>query len=100
MVGERGGIMQIVIDIPEQLIELAQKELIMGGDMPTIANAISNGVVLPNGHGRLVDADALEKKMCDREIEVGDDEAIWESSAVSVALDMFAPTIIEADKGE
>jgi hypothetical protein len=23
---------------------------------------------------------------------------MWESSAVSVALDMFAPTIIEADK--
>lgn len=49
---------------------------------------------------RLIDADALEKKMCDRETEIGDDRALWESSAVSVALDMYAPTIIEADKTE
>jgi hypothetical protein len=35
--------------------------------------------------------------MCDREEELGDDRALWESSAVSVALDMFAPTIIEKD---
>lgn len=54
--------------------------------------------ILPKRHGRLIDADALEKKMCDREEELGDDLAMWESSAVSVALDMFAPTVIEADK--
>jgi hypothetical protein len=60
--------------------------------------AIKNCTPLPKGHGRLIDADALEKKMCDREEELGDDRAMWESSAVSVALDMFAPTIIEADK--
>jgi hypothetical protein len=38
--------------------------------------------------------------MCDREEELGDDKALWESSAVSVALDMFAPTIIKADRSE
>jgi hypothetical protein len=48
----------------------------------------------------LIDADALEKKMCDREEELGDDRALWESSAVSVALNMFAPAIIEADRSD
>ena len=60
--------------------------------------AIHNGTPLPKGHGRLIDADALEKRMLDREVELNDDKALWESSAVSVALDMFAPTIIEAYK--
>lgn len=87
--------MQIVINIPEQLIELAQKELIMGGDMPTIANAISNGVVLPKRHGRIVDVDdisviELEDSLHIIRHEKGDD--------VDVYID--APTIIEADKGE
>ena len=66
----------------------------------TIADAIKDGTPLPEHHGRLIDADALEKKMCDREEELGDDRALWESSAVSVALDMFAPTIIEGSDSE
>ena len=49
-------------------------------------------------HGRLIDADALEKSMIEREERLGDEQAIWESSAVSVALDNFAKTIIEADR--
>lgn len=63
-----------------------------------VIDAVKNGTPLPKGHGRLIDADALEKKMCDREEELGDDRALWESSAVSVALDMFAPTIIESEE--
>jgi hypothetical protein len=63
-------------------------------------DAIKNGTVLLKGHGRLIDADALEKKMCDREEKLGDDRAVWESSALSVALDMFAPTIIPAERSD
>lgn len=97
--------MQIVIDIDEEdytNIKNAINSLIEKGveraSMSRVCLAILDGVIIPSGHGRLIDADALEKRMCNREEELGDDRAMWESSAVSVALDMFAPTIIEADK--
>jgi hypothetical protein len=94
--------MQLVIDIDERLYEIITnpKKLPTMYHASRCADAVRNGTSLPKEHGRLIDADALEKKMCDREEELGDDRAMWESSAVSVALDMFAPTIIEADKGE
>lgn len=84
---------EIVIKIDEK-----DYQSLKDGHIPfNVLDVIMNGMILPKGHGRLIDADALEKKMCDREIEIGDDKALWESSAVSVALDMFAPTIIAAD---
>lgn len=46
--------MQIVINTDKKFIDLAKKGLIMGGDIPTLANAIANGIVLPKGHGDLV----------------------------------------------
>ena len=91
--------MQIVIDVPEEEYNYVKTQVAFGITNP-LKMRIANGTPLPKGHGRLIDADALEKKMCDRETEMGDDKALWESSAVSVALDMFAPTIIEADKAE
>jgi hypothetical protein len=94
--------MQIVIDIPKEQHSIIMQSHRSGVERfvskEAMMYAIKNGTPLPKGHGRLIDADALEKKMCDREEELGDDRAMWESSAVSVALDMFAPTIIEADK--
>ena len=89
--------MRVVVDIPNWLYNamLEHKEPIYS---QSLGEAVRDGTPLPKGHGRLIDADALEKKMCDREVEIGDDRALWESSAVSVALDMFAPTIIDADK--
>ena len=89
--------MEIVIDITEKDLRIA-KALVESGLATDNDVAIVNGIPLPKGHGRLIDAEALEKKMCDREERLGDDRAMWESSAVSVALDMFAQTIIEADK--
>lgn len=111
---QKGGRMQIVIDIPEKLIELAQTELVMGGDMPTIANAISNGIVLPKGHGRLIDADAFIKTMegaskrqkykellIDDLLTVDDVfKAVIESLRNEGLAEGDAPTIIEADKAE
>jgi len=91
--------MKLVIDIPEEMYYVLHNEPINAFyNIYDLVHVIYNGTPLPKGHGRLIDADALEKKMCDREVEIGDDRALWESSAVSVALDMFAPTIIDADK--
>lgn len=95
--------MQIVINIDDEDyddITLTGENTINLGVLLDLREAVRKGSPLPKGHGRLIDADALEKKMCDREEELGDDRALWESSAVSVALNMFASTIIEADRSE
>ena len=95
--------MQIVIEIPEWkyksiCVEVETSKRCGVATMnPGIDKAIYEGTPLPKGHGRLIDADALEKKMRDREKELGYDRAIWESSVVSVVLDMLAPIIIPAD---
>ena len=88
---------EVVIKIPEDEYNIAKYGQYGNINVDIVRKALANGVPLPKGHGRLIDADALEKKMCDREEELGDDEALWESSAVSVALDMFAPTIIDKE---
>ena len=54
--------MQIVIDIPEDVIECAKSS---PNYYPTyhfkeIWKAIVNGILLPKGHGRLIDADYLK----------------------------------------
>lgn len=90
--------MQIVIEIPEEAYELLKNKGVDWLGAEHILNAVANGIPLPKGHGRLIDADAVNKKMEEREEKLQDDRSMWESSAVSTALDMFADTIIEADK--
>ena len=89
--------MQIVIDIPEDEYNIVKYGQYGNINIDIVRKAIAKGTPLPKGHGRLIDADALEKKMRDREKELGYDRAIWESSVVSVVLDMLAPIIIPAD---
>ena len=93
--------MQVVIDINDNEYRSIKSYPNNNTSYPItlhLYEAVRNGTPLPKGHGRLIDADALEQKMCDREKEIGDENVLWESSAVSVALDMFALTIIEKDK--
>ena len=84
--------MQIVIDIPDILMEY----IVKGRDLSEeqndeMAYAITDGIPLPKGHGRLIDADALYPN-CDY-----DDGMYY---AVSLAELDSATTIIEADNGE
>lgn len=56
--------MQLVIDIPDNMKVMCEwhTEGICDLAIPEInilANAIANGTVLPKGHGRLIDADAI-----------------------------------------
>ena len=57
-------------------------------------------VEIPTPHGRLIDADAVNKAMDERIKKLKDDRSIYEASCVSTALDMFAPTVIEAEGRE
>ena len=72
---------ELVIKIPEDMYKLISEDK-YGVHQGRIYNMIRNGTPLPKGHGRLIDADALVAK--------GD---VTESY-----LNIFAPTIIEADK--
>ena len=87
--------MQIVIDIDDKTYADIKKGKIYSSirDVPQEAVvSIANGTPLPKGHGRLIDADKLQKDM----IKYG-----WKhpDSTVHEYVE-DRPTIIEADGGE
>ena len=101
--------MKIVIDIPEwqyksicEEIEASKRCGVVGID-PDIHEAIYNGVPLPKGHGRLIDADDLIQDIIDDSqlcIFNSECERIVHDKMVDFAVDRIteAPPIIEADK--
>lgn len=54
--------MQVVIDIPEDFYYKAKRGFFELYDIREVRDAIANGIPLPKGHGRLVDAEEFEKK--------------------------------------
>ena len=81
---------ELVIKIPKELYEAYKGRPPMLGDagMDMIAQSIANGTPLPKGHGRLIDADELNKCIVDR----------ITMPYVPINKIQDAPTIIEADK--
>ena len=78
--------MKLIIDIDEQHFELLQMA-VMNGMGDKAQKIIAQGIPLPKGHGRLIDADKLWDSYHDLDYDFYE------------ALDL-ADTIIEADKGE
>lgn len=77
---------RIVINIPDATYDFCNK---YGYGNKIISQAVKNGILLPKGHGRLIDADALRDTYA-RAGLVGYDEEIQ-------AID-DSPTVIEADE--
>ena len=92
--------MKIVIDIPEEQYELVRHGNKSYTTELELMNAVANGILLPKGYGRLKDVDAfISKVKADRGHSVY--SRSWTADDVLTALDnSYAPTIIEADKGE
>ncbi len=92
--------MQIVIDIPNK-----EYERLVYMDMFKLRGYIENGILLPKGHGRLGDLDALEQEMING-IKAGnyesgyDDYSHINNTDDCVECVRYADTIIEADKAE
>ena len=86
--------MQIVIELEETIyIRIKDKhETIWMSDADAIWDSVVNGVLLPKGHGRLIDADEIRFES--REFDTYEDY-----SRAFDAIDQ-ADTIIEADKEE
>ena len=78
--------MKLIIDISEEDYEFVKT---CGNPRIHGFKAIQNGTPLPKGHGRLIDADALENHL-------KEDSDEWDEYALARVED--APTIIEADK--
>ncbi len=76
--------MHIVIDIPKEKYDMVRNKTYCGIYDAVIYKAIANGIPLPKGHGRLIDADALYEQF---EYADYDFEETLE----------YAPTIIPAD---
>lgn len=112
--------MKYVIELPDEYAEALQKSNVfmngMRGNGKTlmieIFKAVCNGTVLPKGHGRLIDADALAKDL-DYDVELDaralDDMYLVGENRRNTQFDKDckqnciwylseAPTIIEADK--
>ena len=91
--------MQIVIDIDEKVYNEYMN--LATGRIPTykacdIAWVLKNGTILPKGHGRLIDVDALKPKFCNSNIYLKyGEKGFWYYSVKDVN---DTPTIIKADK--
>ena len=86
--------MQIVIRIPDSKYQSILSDDYCGLLDADMYKAIKDGVSLPKGHGRLIDADALEM---DKRI-YGDRYLSKTSLFVANKVIEQAPTIIGADK--
>jgi hypothetical protein len=90
---------KLVIKIPEEIY----KRILPYKDVPVISNlandfseithAIANGVPIPKGHGRLVDADAINLK----DISPVDGFSVYGATAEDIDL---TPTVLEAESEE
>ena len=90
--------MQIVIDIPKELYErfgyeYSEENLISKSTNDVILEAFCNGTPLPEGHGRLIDADVMKTM-----------KSIQSANFNAVGLIRYwidnQPAIIEADTAE
>ena len=84
---------RIVIKLSERAYEFVQKNGLK--DVFGIDDAICNGVVLPKGCGRLIDADALKKEAVMYPTVGGAEVPLLDIMDVD-----SSPTIIEADTEE
>lgn len=86
--------MQIVIDMSEHEYEVALRD---GWIHTFYSEKIKNGTPLPKGHGRLIDADAIEIDLHNKAFNNAGSkkyyEIVWAYKQIH-----NAPTIIEADK--
>ena len=90
--------MELIINIPEEVKGLLDgKAKALNVDLYSeLIQAVQNGVVVPKGHGRLIDEDELDVITV-----TTDDYSGNEVLDVILKEDLDeAPTIIEADKGE
>lgn len=83
--------MQVIIEVDEDTIKSAKRDglILAPRYRDDLTQAIRNSIVLPKGHGRLIDANSAYKKFYNRSMAKVGKEILDEVS-----------TIIEADGGD
>ncbi len=81
---QTNGTTQLVINIPEEYYMGCKRKMVLDTTVTALIDAIANGVVLPDNHGRLIDADKLKK----HERDVTDGNCTW-------LMDVYLPDEIE-----
>lgn len=84
---------EVVIRLKKERYDELQKNKHLPNRLD-IEKAITDGTVLPKGHGKLIDGDRLVKE---ERIDLYTDYGV-ESKVSAISIEM-SPTIIEADKG-
>ena len=94
--------MKIVIDIPQMTYNHVFDNVgISNNDLKNILLGISNSVILPDGHGRLIDADVVYRNAEEVYYSSEEKDVITPEQMYSLRSWLnSAPTIIEADKAE
>lgn len=100
--------MQIVIDMPEEIKAVIDKNGTNEIVAETVWQAVRKGTPLPKGHGRLIDADVLKKYIDDCDCCVGCEDESYGCADKCKCPDYLdegmeriinnQPTVIEADK--
>ena len=88
--------MQIVIEIPDEVYKKLTETAIMVTEVypSTIERALTEGIVLPKGHGKLVDVEDV-KRNHKRWLGYIDDDMI---SRMNYTIENHIPILLEADK--
>lgn len=88
--------MQVVINVPDKIYEMVMNTGTYGCYRFNSTKAIREGVSLPKGHGRLIDADYVTKDLNTLTDSFVINIPNTMSGGISIAC--CAPTIIEADE--
>lgn len=94
---------ELVVKIPEEEYEMIVNSEDCG--LHTLTRAVARGTILPKGHGRIGDLDALEKDMIGGINAANFEEGYADYTNINNVDDCvdcvrYADAIIEADKGE
>lgn len=86
--------MRLIIEIPDFVYGLAEKTNILRSNIEALEKAIIEGKPLPEGHGRLIDADAYKEQNNDI-LDCEIDHPKYQDTLRELIDN--APTIIEAE---
>ena len=98
--------MKIVIDVPDEIYKDIKNWKIHNFDYRVPLSCILEGIVLPKGHGDLIDRDELRNVCAINQVDIGSDGN--KNTLIIVDTDdrewhdllseKYAPTVIKADK--
>lgn len=87
--------MQIVVDIPDEIIKSIENGSFGAKyNIYDLCGFIVNGTPLPKNHGRLIDADNLEKSLIDDNRQAFTKHQVW---LMFSEYNKNVPTVLEAE---